>query len=40
MNYLRDVTATIFLAAWIPLFGAFGVLLVYPGRRRAGGCCA
>ncbi|MBJ7336608.1 phosphatidate cytidylyltransferase [Mycolicibacterium sp.] len=35
-NYLRDVTATIFLAAWIPLFGAFGVLLVYPedGRWR------
>ena len=29
-NYLRDMTATIFLAAWIPLFGAFGVLLVYP----------
>jgi phosphatidate cytidylyltransferase len=30
VNYLRDVSATIFLAAWIPLFGAFGVLLVYP----------
>ncbi len=29
-NYLRDVTATVFLAAWIPLFGAFGALLVYP----------
>jgi phosphatidate cytidylyltransferase len=29
-NYLRDVTATVFLAAWVPLFGAFGVLLVYP----------
>ena len=36
VNYLRDVTVTIFLAAWIPLFGAFGVLLVYPedGRWR------
>ena len=34
VNYLRDVTATIFLAAWIPLFGAFGVLLVYPGDGR------
>ena len=36
VNYLRDLTATIFLAAWIPLFGAFGVLLVYPedGRWR------
>jgi phosphatidate cytidylyltransferase len=30
VNYLRDVATTIFLAAWIPLFGAFGVLLVYP----------
>jgi phosphatidate cytidylyltransferase len=29
-NYLRDVSTTVFLAAWIPLFGAFGVLLVYP----------
>jgi len=29
-NYLRDVSVTVFLAAWIPLFGAFGVLLVYP----------
>jgi phosphatidate cytidylyltransferase len=35
-NFLRDVTMTVFLAAWIPLFGAFGVLLVYPedGRWR------
>ncbi len=30
VNYLRDVSVTVFLAAWIPLFGAFGVLLVYP----------
>jgi phosphatidate cytidylyltransferase len=30
VNYLRDVAVTVFLAAWIPLFGAFGVLLVYP----------
>lgn len=30
VNYLRDVSATVFLAAWIPLFGAFGTLLVYP----------
>ena len=29
-NYLRDVAVTVFLATWIPLFGAFGVLLVYP----------
>jgi phosphatidate cytidylyltransferase len=30
VNYLRDVSVTVFLAAWIPLFGAFGVLLIYP----------
>ena len=30
VNYLRDVSVTIFLATWIPLFGAFGALLVYP----------
>jgi len=30
VNYLRDVSATVFLATWIPLFGAFGTLLVYP----------
>jgi phosphatidate cytidylyltransferase len=29
-NYLRDVAVTVFLTAWIPLFGAFGVLLIYP----------
>jgi phosphatidate cytidylyltransferase len=30
VNYLRDVAVTVFVATWIPLFGAFGVLLVYP----------
>lgn len=30
VNYLRDLSVTILLAAWIPLFGAFGALLVYP----------
>jgi len=29
-NYLRDISVTVFLAAWIPLFGAFGALLIYP----------
>lgn len=29
-NYLRDVSATVFLASWIPLFGAFAALLIYP----------
>lgn len=30
VNYLRDASATVFLAAWIPLCGAFAALLVYP----------
>jgi phosphatidate cytidylyltransferase len=30
VDYLRDVSVTVFLAAWVPLFGAFGVLLIYP----------
>lgn len=30
VDYLRDVSVTVFLATWIPLFGAFGALLVYP----------
>jgi phosphatidate cytidylyltransferase len=29
-NYLRDAAATVFLAAWVPLFASFSVLLVYP----------
>ncbi|MBO0864270.1 MAG: phosphatidate cytidylyltransferase, partial [Mycobacterium sp.] len=35
-NYLRDVSATVFLAAWVPLFASFAALLVYqhdgPGK--------
>ena len=38
-NYLRDVSVTVFLAAWIPLFGAFGVLLVYPADGWARVLC-
>ncbi|MGH3542518.1 MAG: phosphatidate cytidylyltransferase [Mycobacterium sp.] len=36
-NYLRDVSATIFLAAWVPLFASFAALLIYPegGAGRA-----
>ncbi|KZS73093.1 phosphatidate cytidylyltransferase [Mycobacterium kansasii] len=30
-NYLRDSSATIFLAAWVVLFGSFAALLVYRG---------
>jgi phosphatidate cytidylyltransferase len=29
-HYLRDASATIFLAAWVPLFASFAALLVYP----------
>ena len=29
-NYVRDVSATVFLAAWVPLFASFGALLIYP----------
>ena len=29
-NYLRDMSTTVFLAAWVPLFASFGVLLIYP----------
>jgi phosphatidate cytidylyltransferase len=28
-NYLRDASATLFLAAWVPLFASFGAMLVY-----------
>lgn len=30
VSYLRDASATIFLAAWVPLFASFGAMLVYP----------
>jgi phosphatidate cytidylyltransferase len=39
VNYLRDISATVFLAAWIPLFGAFGTLLVYPDDGGARVLC-
>jgi phosphatidate cytidylyltransferase len=29
-HYLRDASATLFLAAWVPLFASFAALLVYP----------
>ncbi len=29
-NYLRDASATVFLAAWVPLFASFAALLIYP----------
>jgi phosphatidate cytidylyltransferase len=30
VNYLRDISMTVFLAAWVPLFASFGGLLIYP----------
>jgi phosphatidate cytidylyltransferase len=29
-NYLREISATVFLVAWVPLFASFAALLVYP----------
>jgi phosphatidate cytidylyltransferase len=34
-NYLRDVAATVFVAAWVPLFASFSVLLAYPTTGSA-----
>jgi phosphatidate cytidylyltransferase len=34
-SYLRDASATIFLAAWVPLFGAFAAMLIYPRFNSA-----
>ena len=34
-NYLRDVSVTVFLAAWIPLFGAFRGVADLSGGRFA-----
>ncbi|PQM47127.1 phosphatidate cytidylyltransferase [Mycobacterium talmoniae] len=30
VNYLRDMSATVLLAVWVPLFMSFGALLIYP----------
>jgi phosphatidate cytidylyltransferase len=35
-NYLRDASATIFLSAWVPLFGSFAALLVYHPNEGTG----
>jgi phosphatidate cytidylyltransferase len=29
-NYLRDISVTVFLTTWVPLFASFGALLIYP----------
>lgn len=35
-HYLRDASATIFLAVWVPLFASFAALLVYHPKDGAG----
>lgn len=35
-NYLRDVSATVFLCAWVPLFGSFAAMLVYDPEHGPG----
>ncbi|MCV7079715.1 phosphatidate cytidylyltransferase [Mycobacterium szulgai] len=35
-NYLRDVSATVFLCAWVPLFTAFAAMLVYDPKHGPG----
>lgn len=35
-NYLRDVSATVFLAAWVPLFASFAAMLVYDPQHGPG----
>ncbi|OQZ90766.1 phosphatidate cytidylyltransferase [Mycobacterium alsense] len=35
-HYLRDASATLFLAAWVPLFASFAALLVYHPKEGAG----
>ncbi|OBK20739.1 phosphatidate cytidylyltransferase [Mycobacterium asiaticum] len=32
-NYLRDVSATVLLAAWVPLFASFAAMLVYDPKH-------
>lgn len=35
-NYLRDVSATVFLCAWVPLFASFAAMLVYDPAHGPG----
>jgi phosphatidate cytidylyltransferase len=35
-NYLRDASATVFLATWVPLFASFSALLVFHPKEGAG----
>jgi phosphatidate cytidylyltransferase len=35
VNYLRDISATVFLATWIPLFASFSAALIFQDRGGA-----
>lgn len=35
VNYLRDISATVLLAAWVPLFGSFSSLLIFQDNGGA-----
>lgn len=35
-NYLRDVSATVFLCVWVPLFASFAAMLVYDPEHGPG----
>ncbi|MDP7702883.1 phosphatidate cytidylyltransferase [Mycobacterium sp. TY815] len=35
-NYLRDVSATVFLCVWVPLFASFAAMLVYDPQHGPG----
>jgi phosphatidate cytidylyltransferase len=37
VNYLRDMSATVLLAVWVPLFMSFGALLIYPDPGEGSG---
>jgi len=35
VNYLRDISATVLLATWVPLFGSFSALLIFQDHGGA-----
>jgi phosphatidate cytidylyltransferase len=37
VNYLRDMSATVLIAVWVPLFMSFGALLTYPDPHEGAG---
>ncbi|MEO6792297.1 MAG: phosphatidate cytidylyltransferase [Mycobacterium sp.] len=37
VNYLRDMSVTVLIAVWVPLFMSFGALLIYPDPQEGAG---